>query len=94
MSDGTHAEGWYVDPFGVHEYRWISDGTPTSLVKDGPVEATDPPPAGGMPGPLVPEEPAPGSGADGSDLLRAGEVDTENEAEAPWDVMPQAFGSD
>jgi hypothetical protein len=93
MSDAA-AEGWYEDPFGIHEYRWFSDGVPTALVKDGPTEATDPPPAGEVSRPLVPEEPAAGSGADGSDLLRAGEAGPEAESEAAWDVMPQSFGSD
>jgi hypothetical protein len=27
-------EGWYSDPYGVHEHRWFSDGTPTNLVRD------------------------------------------------------------
>jgi hypothetical protein len=94
MSHGSAAEGWYEDPYGVHEFRWFSDGTPTSLVRDGPVEATDPPPPGEVSGPLVPEEPAPEAGADGSDLLRADEAGTEDESEAPWDSMPQSFGMD
>ena len=41
----TSAEGWYLDPCGVHEQRWISAGRPTSLVKDGEKEAKDEPPA-------------------------------------------------
>jgi hypothetical protein len=28
------AEGWYGDPYGAHERRWFSAGTPTSLVWD------------------------------------------------------------
>jgi hypothetical protein len=93
MSDVT-AEGWYEDPFGLHQYRWFSDGVPTSLVKDGAVESTDPPPATAVSGPLVPEEPAAASGAGGSDLLRAGEPGVEDQSEAAWDVLPQSFGSD
>ena len=27
-------EGWYSDPYRVHEQRWFSDGTPTILVRD------------------------------------------------------------
>jgi hypothetical protein len=38
------AEGWYVDPFGRHEARWISAGTPTGLVRDGDSEYHDEPP--------------------------------------------------
>ena len=26
-------EGWYSDPYRVHEQRWFSDGTPTILVR-------------------------------------------------------------
>ena len=37
-------EGWYIDPYGRHEARWISEGTPTALVRDGGVESQDPPP--------------------------------------------------
>jgi hypothetical protein len=39
-------EGWYDDPFGRHEFRWMSDGSPTSLVRDGAVESQDDPPGG------------------------------------------------
>lgn len=39
-----HEEGWHVDPFGRHEARWISDGTPTRLVRDAGVVSKDPPP--------------------------------------------------
>ncbi len=43
----THAdrEGWFVDPFKVHEARWFSVGTPTSLVRDAGVESRDEPPS-------------------------------------------------
>ena len=37
-------EGWYTDPFGRHEARWMSAGTPTKLVRDGGVESYDNPP--------------------------------------------------
>ena len=37
-------EGWYTDPWGHHEARWISLGKATDLVRDGDVEAHDPPP--------------------------------------------------
>jgi hypothetical protein len=39
-------EGWFQDPFGVHQDRWISDGHPTALVRDNGVESHDPPPSG------------------------------------------------
>ena len=70
---GMHAEGWYLDPYGVHEARWISDGTPTALVRDGHVEAHDPPPDARYEGPLRPvAEQAP---ADGEDLRRADDAE-------------------
>jgi hypothetical protein len=37
-------EGWYTDPFGLHEARWMSDGTPTKLVRDEDEESYDDPP--------------------------------------------------
>jgi len=43
------AEGWYHDPYGLHEERWYSNGAPTALVRDAKVESKDPPPAGPPP---------------------------------------------
>jgi len=40
------AQGWYRDPYLVHEDRYFSDGQPTKLVRDGDAEAYDPPPPG------------------------------------------------
>ena len=40
------AQGWYRDPYCVHEDRYFSDGQPTKLVRDGSVECYDPPPVG------------------------------------------------
>jgi hypothetical protein len=37
-------EGWYRDPYGLHQDRWFSAGTPTSLVRDGGTEGHDDPP--------------------------------------------------
>jgi hypothetical protein len=54
MSDPMKAEGWYKDPYLVHQDRWFSDGTPTALVRDAGVEGEDPPPSPDLPsGPLV-----------------------------------------
>jgi hypothetical protein len=33
---------WYSDPFGRHEARWMAQGVPTDLVRDGSMEGTDP----------------------------------------------------
>jgi hypothetical protein len=37
-------EGWFTDPFGRHEARWLSNGAPTKLVRDGGDESYDDPP--------------------------------------------------
>ncbi len=37
-------EGWYSDPYRVHDHRWFSDGTPTALVRDRGATSQDPPP--------------------------------------------------
>jgi hypothetical protein len=42
--DPHNAQNWCPDPFGRHEARWFSNGTPTALVRDHGVEAQDPPP--------------------------------------------------
>jgi hypothetical protein len=70
-----HEEGWYVDPFGHHEARWISDGTPTGLVRDGRDESQDPPPEAPFSGTLQPLADA--SRSDSSDLRRADRDDSE-----------------
>lgn len=73
MDSDRRAEGWYLDPFRIHEQRWMSDGRPTSLVKDAGVEAKDEPPDQSLPDPIVP---APIQEAIlGGDLLRADDVD-------------------
>ena len=91
------AEGWYLDPFGLHEARWISDGSPTALVRDGGVESQDTPPHPTVDGPLQPvphDEPA-----DGEDLLRAGSADPGDQIFDPnaamgaaWDGFGQSGG--
>jgi hypothetical protein len=40
------AQGWYRDPYLVHEDRYFSAGEPTKLVRDSGVEDYDPPPPG------------------------------------------------
>jgi hypothetical protein len=41
----VQAEGWYRDPYLVHEDRWFSAGQATNLVRDSGIESDDPPPA-------------------------------------------------
>jgi hypothetical protein len=64
--ESEHEEGWYTDPYGRHEARWLSDGTPTKLVRDGEVESYDKPQKAER---IEPEVAA----TDGRDLLRVGE---------------------
>ena len=65
---GTNpAEGWYRDPFGVHEDRWMSAGRPTKLVRDGGTESYDPPPDLPLPGVLVPADAGSSAAGDGTD---------------------------
>jgi hypothetical protein len=47
----VRAQGWYRDPYGRHDHRWISDGRPTALVRDNGVESYDHSPRGG---PILP----------------------------------------
>jgi hypothetical protein len=47
------AEGWYRDPYGIHQDRWFSAGTPTSLVRDRGIEGHDDPPVSPPPGPPI-----------------------------------------
>ena len=63
------AQGWYRDPYGIHQDRYFSDGQPTKLVRDGEAESYDPPP----PGPPRTEltEVTPSPPGDNSDLRRA-----------------------
>jgi hypothetical protein len=52
--------GWYRDPFGRHQDRYFSEGSPTKLVRDAGVESYDPPPRGRrVRRPLVPVVAAP-----------------------------------
>jgi hypothetical protein len=55
MNQGQVAQGWYQDPYAIHEYRYFSAGLPTKLVRDSGRESYDPPPDGPFPdGELVP----------------------------------------
>lgn len=60
-------EGWCTDPYAQHEARWLSDGKPTTSVRDDGATSYDEPSAGGIVRVPVLIEPNP----DASDLLRA-----------------------
>ncbi len=64
-------QGWYVDPFAVHDQRWFSQGRPTDLVRDGGAETQDPPPDGPVPETLVRPPAAPGPAHPSVDRRRA-----------------------
>lgn len=74
MAGSIPDEGWYVDPYGTHEQRWISQGRPTSLVRDGDAEAKDPPPDRPAPEPFVPV-PSDSTELGWRDMRRADDVD-------------------
>jgi hypothetical protein len=64
-------QGWYRDPFGVHQDRYFSAGSPTKLVRDDGRESYDPPPDQPLPnGDLIPVAPAGTEASDGADLQR------------------------
>jgi hypothetical protein len=69
-------EGWYTDPYGRHEARWLSRGVPTKLVRDGRVESYDDPPNAPPTQAWTPIESPPGSiGA--TDMLRADDLEAQ-----------------
>jgi hypothetical protein len=79
------AEGWYVDPYELHQARWVSDGTPTKLVRDNGVVSYDPPPITPYKGPLEPV-----AGSEG-ELLHAddsgGRFDRDSGVNAAWTIF-------
>jgi len=78
----THLTGWCNDPFGRHEHRWLTAGTPTALVSDDGVESRDPPPdAPFVVEPVRVEYDA----VDGDDLRRVGESTPGDAGQRVWD---------
>jgi hypothetical protein len=69
------AQGWYRDPYGIHEDRWFSDGRATRLVRDIDVESYDEPPSSEPPEPLVPVPSRPGDNTDSRRADAATRVD-------------------
>lgn len=84
-------EGWCTDPYELHEARWMSQGVPTPLVRDGGVESQDPAPEG----PFKVTPVLVGEGGGPSDLRRADDAErgspTETPAEAAWDAAGQTM---
>jgi hypothetical protein len=67
-------EGWYTDPYGLHDARWMSMGEPTKLVRDGDVESYQDPPDSLPSHPAIKIEPPPES-VTPADTLRVGGQD-------------------
>lgn len=89
MKTNPLAEGWYRDPYGIHEDRWMSQGVPTGLVRDGVRESDDPPPDRPLPeADLVPADQAAGDETDASDMRRADDVNRR-----PYDLAEAMRGA-
>ena len=75
MDSEEHDEGWYTDPYGRHEARWMSMGRPTKLVRDGDVESYEDPPD--APPTQQPERIEPPEGSiNSSDTVRADDAES------------------
>ena len=89
-------EGWFTDPFGKHEARWLSAGRPTKLVRDGDAESYDEPPDGPFVADPVRIESPTSESPD--DLERADEAeggapfDAQKVADAPWGYFEGTAG--
>jgi hypothetical protein len=84
-------QGWYRDPFGIHQDRYFSEGWPTKLVRDDGTESYDLPPDLPLPETLIPIPPdVTGAGA-GPDLRRADQVaeDPDRAQRALFDYFDQ-----
>jgi hypothetical protein len=90
-------EGWYSDPYARHEARWMSEGRPTRLVRDGDVEDSDPV-ADDEPFKVAPVRIDGVAHSGGSDLLRADDseretpFDAQASTRAAWDAFDQSGG--
>jgi hypothetical protein len=80
-ADGAQTWGWFEDPYREHDYRYLSEGVPTKLVRDSGHESFDPPPDYPMPFALVPVAVDVDRRSYGSDLRRADDA----ERQAPYD---------
>jgi hypothetical protein len=89
-------EGWCTDPYAKHDARWMSQGSPTKLVRDGTVESYDDPPNEPYTRDPEPIESSVASNPD--DLCRADEAeagepyDADKARRAAMDVFDQTAG--
>ena len=81
----SRAQGWYRDPYCIHQDRYFSAGMATKLVRDGGREAYDAPPDQPLPdGVLVPADEMGEEKWDGTSMRRADDASTKpyNSADA------------
>lgn len=78
-------EGWYTDPYELHERRWFSDGTPTKLVSDNGVASSDPPPNTPY---VTPPEPL----ADSGGLVDDGSINEDSGVKGAREVFVETGG--
>jgi hypothetical protein len=89
-------EGWYTDPYARHEARWMSQGKPSALVRDGKVEGNDPAPDG--PFKVIPVRvEGQADASNGTDLRRADEAergsthDPQSAARRAWEASGEGI---
>jgi hypothetical protein len=81
------AQGWFHDPYGIHDDRWFSDGRATRLVRDMGAESYDDPPSWEPVEPLTPVPPRPGNNTDLKRADAATRVDQAYDAKKAWIKM-------
>lgn len=81
-------EGWYVDPYRLHEARWFSDGTPTALVRDKGTTSQDPAPSAPY---LAEPEAIPESVSSADDVRSAdGSDQSRDPVDAIWTIFTES----
>ena len=78
-------EGWYTDPYGLHERRWFSDGIPTKLVSDDGITLNDPPPNTPY---VTPPEPV----ADSGGLVDENSTHEDSGVKGAWEAFVETGG--
>jgi len=89
QGDIVKEEGWYTDPYRLHDARWFSDGTPTALVRDAGVTSKDPPPNTPY---LDQPEPVPEKPSSVDEIRRADEAekDSDRVQDAIWTIFTKS----
>jgi hypothetical protein len=98
LVDMGDEEGWFTDPYGRHEARWLSLGEPTKLVRDDGIETYDGPPTDPPTEVPVRIEGDGSASAGTNDLRRADDAesgdayDPQKAARAAWDTFDRSSG--